>query len=63
MEAYIYKGRQFSLVIKRVGKYFDWYYMDDNLKPHRNIDELAPTEAIAREEAINDIHAFIDELD
>lgn len=62
MEKYEYKSRCFSISTKRIGKNWDWYYMDDNNRLHKNLDGPVPTESIAIEEAKDDIRAFVDGL-
>ena len=60
MERYEYKGRFFSIYLNRVGKHYNWEYMDDQMHRHKNNDELAPTQEVALSEAKDSIHSFVD---
>lgn len=60
MEEYIYENRRFIIEIRNVGKRFDWCFYDGSMRRHNNMDELAPTEQIAVDEAKLAIHRFVE---
>ncbi|MBS0352342.1 MAG: hypothetical protein JSR83_00330 [Proteobacteria bacterium] len=51
MDVYEVGGKQYQIEITQKGHRFDWYFIDPEMRMHRNMDETAPTYEIALAEA------------
>lgn len=51
MDVYEVEGKQYQIEITQRGTRFDWFFIDPEMRMHRNLNETAPTYEIALTEA------------